>query len=164
MRNTISIPFLWYLVYISQFHLIGIRPHDNFLTFLRRWGRSYRLLLQMLKSSFRNSLSRWLKYISQPEHLPACQRAVADPSFHCSKIHRGRSRSLFFSNIICQNQGLKSLTKTVNGGGDPTVSTYTWQHHIYQYITRERKGEWMWEDPACGLFCCSSAKWPVFLQ
>lgn len=134
----ISIPSLWYLVCISQFHLIGICTPDNLLTFLRRWGRSYRLILQMLKSSFRNSFSRWLGYISQPGHLPACQRAVADPSFHCSKIHRGRSRSLFFSNIIYQNWGLKSLTRTVNSRGDPTVSTFTQQHHIYQ--KREKRG------------------------
>lgn len=68
---------------------------------------------EMIQANLRDAEEQlWKQYVSQAEHLPACQRAVADPNFDCSKIHR-RNRTVFFSNLMQQNQGLKSLSEIV---------------------------------------------------
>lgn len=74
------------------FILLGIWPPDNFLIF-RKMG-------EMIQANLRDVEEQlWKQYVNQAEYLPACQRAVADPNFHCSKIHR-RNRTVFFSNLI----------------------------------------------------------------
>lgn len=105
--HTISGPSLWYLDSISHFHLTGICPPDSLLIF-RKIGK----MIQASSADVEEQLQK--QYMGQAEHLPGCQRAVADPNFHCSKIHR-RNRAMFFSNLS-KIWGLKSLSEIVNSG------------------------------------------------